>query len=57
MSRKVYLDVKVKMVIDAEEGVDISNVIDEMDYDFKSENPKAEIIQTEIDSFTITDSK
>ena len=57
MSRKVYVNVTVRLVIRADEGVDISNVIDEADYSFKSNNPGADIEDTEIVNTEITDSK
>ena len=55
--RKVYVNVTVRLVIRADEGVDISNVIDEADYSFKSNNPGADIEDTEIVNTEITDSK
>ena len=57
MSRKVYVNVTVRLVIRADEGVDISNVIDEADYSFMSNNPGADIEDTEIVNTEITDSK
>ena len=55
--RKVYVNVTVRLVIRADEGVDISNVIDEADYSFTSNNPGADIEDTEIVNTEITDSK
>lgn len=57
MSRKVFVDVKVRLVINADEGVDISNVVDEADYSFTSNNTGADIVDTEILSQEIVDSK
>ena len=55
--RKVYVEVKVRLIIQAEEGVDINDVIQEMDYDFESTTPGAGILEAEILEHEITDSK
>jgi hypothetical protein len=56
--RKVYANVVTRLIICADDDVDIeTDVINELDYDFKSTTDKAEIIDTEITSFEITDSK
>ena len=57
MSRKVFVEVKVRLVINADEGVDIGNVINEADYNFTSQTEGAEIEDTEILDHEITDSK
>lgn len=46
--RKVYADVTVRLAINMEDGVEFSDVISEMDYDFTSLTEGAEIIDTEI---------
>jgi len=55
--RKVFVEVKVKLVIDADEGVEISEVIDEMDYSFVDTTGKANIVDTEILDHEVKDSK
>ena len=55
--RKVYVEVKVKLIIQAEEGVDINDVIQEMDCDFTSTIEGADIIDTGIIDHEVTDSK
>lgn len=55
--RKVIVEIKVKLVINADEGVDISEVVNESAYDFISQTEGAEIEDTEILDSTITDSK
>ncbi len=55
MARKVYVTVTVKLVLNVEDGVDINDVISEMDYSFSSED--AYTLDTEILNFDITDSK
>ena len=32
--RKVYVDVKVRLIVTMEEGIHLNNVINEMEYDF-----------------------
>jgi len=55
--RKVYVDVKVRLIIRANKGIDINEVLEEMDYDFISNTDNAEIEDTEIKDWDITDSK
>ena len=55
--RKVYVEVKVKMIVSADDGVDISDVVNEMEYDFSSQTEGADILDTEILDWEITDSK
>lgn len=54
--RRVYVDVKVHLIIEAEEGVEIGNIIDEMEYDFISFTDGARICDSDIIDFEITDS-
>lgn len=55
--RKVFVEVKVKLVINIDEGVELSEIIDEMDYDFTDTTTKADIEDTEILSHEVIDSK
>jgi len=55
--RKVYVTVKARLIIEVEEGIEISEVINEMDYDFISETEGAEIVDTEITDHEVTNSK
>jgi len=57
MSRKVYLQLKVRMIMTIDEGADIGEVIDELDYSFSDSTGKANIEETEILNYEITDSK
>jgi hypothetical protein len=57
MSRKVYVGVKVRLIINMEEGVSVDDVINEMDYKFSSNNDGADIVDSEIIDFEVTDSK
>jgi len=57
MSRKVYVNVTTRLIINADDGVDIDEVIQEMDYHFDSQVDGADIEDTEIVEHEITDSK
>lgn len=57
MSRKVYVTVTVRLIIDQEDGVETTEVIDNLDYNFTSQTPGADIIDTEITGHEVTDSK
>ena len=55
--RKVFLEVKVKLVIDVDEDIMLDTVMDEMDYNFTDTTTKADIVDTEILDYEVTDSK
>lgn len=57
MSRKVSLKVTVDMTVRIDEGQDVSEVIDEMDYWFNDETGNATIEDTAIADYEIVDSK
>lgn len=57
MSRKVYVNVTTRLIIVMEDDVDITDVISEMDYDFRSGTENATVLDTELRDFDITDSK
>jgi hypothetical protein len=57
MSRKVYVEVTSRIIIDMDEGVEVSDVIEEMDYDFVSHTDGADIVDTEIRGHEVQDSK
>jgi hypothetical protein len=57
MARKVYVTVKTKLIIEVEEGIEIDQVISDMDYSFISNTDDADIIDTEILEHEVTDSK
>ena len=57
MARKVYVDVTVRLIINADEGIEICDVISELDYNFTSQTEGAEIEDTEITNHEVTDSK
>lgn len=60
MSRRVVVEVKVKLVLDMDEGVEVGEVIQEMDYNFiptSTLGPSADVLDTEILDYEVRDSK
>jgi len=57
MSRKVYVRVITRLIIDMDEGIEVDEVLENMDYDFTSSTDGAEIVDTEIMEWEVTDSK
>ncbi len=55
--RKVYVTVTATLIIEMDEGIEVSNVIDEMDYNFTSTIEGADITDTQIIDHEVTDSK
>jgi len=57
MSRKVYIDLKVRLVINMEEGISVDEIVNNMDYVFTFSGKEADIVDTEIEDYEIVDSK
>jgi len=57
MARKVYVDVKVRLIINMDEGIEVNTVLENMDYSFTSMTDDANIEDTEIEEWEVTDSK
>ena len=55
--RKVYVDVKVRLVINMDEGMEVSDVIDDIDYGFISQTDGATVEDESIEHFEVVDSK
>jgi len=55
--RKIYVEVKTRLIIQADEGVSVDEVLENMDYNFISQNDGANIVDTEIQTWEVTDSK
>ena len=55
--RKVYAVLKIRLIINAEDEVDIYDVLDNMDYNFTADTEGSEIYDMEILDYVITDSK
>ena len=53
--KKVYVEVTSRLIIDLEEGVNVSDVITEMDYSFNSTTDGAMIVDTEIRDYESTE--
>ena len=57
MSRKVYVELRARLIINADEDVQISDVLDEMGFEFSSNTDGADIVDMEIRDWEIGDSK
>ena len=57
MTRKVTIEVRTKLLICIDEGVEVSEVMDEMDYDYSDMTGKADVENCEILDYEITDSR
>ena len=57
MSRKVTIELKVKLIAEIDEGVEVSEIVDELDYSFSDQTGNATILDTEILDSEVTDSK
>ena len=55
--RKVTVKLEMHLVIRVNEGVEISEVVNELDYDIRDTTTAADILDTEITSYEIVDSK
>ena len=54
---KVYIEVKVRLIVNVDSGAEVSEIIDEMDYDFSDTTGKATVEDMEILNYEVTDSK
>ena len=55
--RTVTVEVKVKLSMKVDEGVEIGDIISEMDYNFSDTTTQADIEDTEILGYEVTDSR
>ena len=55
--RKVYVEVKVKLILNMDDGIEVDDVINEMEYDFNSNTEGADVHDSTIEDFEVTDSK
>lgn len=53
----MYVEWSVRLTIIAEEGIELSEIISEMDYNFISKTKDADIYSTEFLGYELTDSK
>jgi hypothetical protein len=55
--RKVTVKLEMKIVMSVDEGMEISEVIDELDYQVTDTTTAADILDTEIVDYEVIDSK
>ena len=55
--RKVVVEIKTKVIMTVDENVEISEIINELDYEFSDTTTKATVIDTEIIDYEVIDSK
>lgn len=55
--RKVYVDVKLSLVIRADEDSNFEEIMNELDYNFQDTTGKANVEDMEIRDYDIIDSK
>jgi len=55
--RKVYVNVTTRLIIDMDDGIEVSEVIENMDYDFKPMTEGVDIVDMEIREHEVIDSK
>lgn len=54
---KVYVEVKIRLIIRKDSDIDVDNLIDEMEFEFTDTTTKAEIEDAEILYYNIMDVK
>jgi len=57
MSRKVEVKIEVKLQLVVDEGVEISEIIDEIDYNFNDTTTKADVVDSTIENYEVVDSR
>jgi hypothetical protein len=55
--RKVYVDLTVRLILNVDEGMEVGNVVDELDYSFDDTTGSATVEDTEITGHEVVDSK
>jgi hypothetical protein len=55
--RTVYIEVKVKIIANMDEGLEVGDFVQELDYIFKDNTGRADVMDTEILDYEVTDSK
>ena len=55
--RKVFVEVKVKLVLDMEEGISVTETLENVDYNFTSQTDGVDVVDTEIMDWEVKDSK
>ena len=57
MSRKVYINVTTRLIVGMDDGIEVDDFISELNYNFDSGMDTAEVLDTEIRDYEVTDSK
>ena len=55
--KKVFVELKVRLVINQNEDVETSEIIDELEYDFTDTTGKADVFDSTIEDYEVVDSK
>ena len=55
--RKVTVELEMRVVMSVDEGVEISEVVNELDYQLNDTTSTADILDTEITDYEVIDSK
>ena len=55
--RKVTIKLEMRIVMSVDEGVEISEVVNELDYQVNDTTTTADILDTEITGYEVVDSK
>ena len=54
--RKVTIKLEMRVVLSVDEGIEISEVVNELDYQVKDTTTAADILDTEITGYEVVDS-
>jgi hypothetical protein len=57
MARKVYLDVKVSLILYMEDGIEVSDAMENVHLLMSSSDDDIEVVDSNIESYDVTDSK
>jgi hypothetical protein len=57
MARKVYLEVKVRVILNLDDDTTVTKAMEEVDYSFNSNSKYFDVLDTEILDWEIIDSK
>lgn len=55
--RKVEIEIKIKLSLRVYDGVEIEEIVNELDYDFYDTTGDADVLNTELLEFNVIDSK
>ena len=57
MSRKVEVELKIKVLMVIDDGVEVGEIVDELEYEISDTTTQATIEDTEITNYEVKDSK